>query len=102
LRRILINLTSNAIKYSSTDFPVELILDNRSPKTILKVKDRGIGIPDADRQKLFEPFYRASNVGDLPGHGLGLAIVKKLVDIHVGKITLESEVNKGTTFTISL
>jgi signal transduction histidine kinase len=102
LRRIMINLLSNAMKYSPTDRPVELILDFQDRKTILTVKDRGIGIPAIDRQKLFESFYRGSNVGDLPGHGLGLAIVKKLADLHGAQITVESEVDKGTTFNICL
>jgi signal transduction histidine kinase len=102
LRRILINLLSNAIKYSPDRHPVELILDFQNQKTILTVKDRGIGIPELDRQKLFESFYRGSNVGDLPGHGLGLAIVKKLADIHGAQISLESEVGKGTTFSLCL
>ncbi|MGL5804075.1 MAG: sensor histidine kinase [Xenococcaceae cyanobacterium] len=100
LRRILTNLLSNAIKYSPFGEKVDLILSIVGNKTILQVKDRGIGIPDRDRHKLFESFYRASNVGDLPGHGLGLAIVKKLVDIHGGQISVESEVNKGTTFSV--
>jgi signal transduction histidine kinase len=102
LRRILINLLSNAIKYSPDRHPVELILDFQNQKTILTVKDRGIGIPELDRQKLFESFYRGSNVGDLPGHGLGLAIVKKLADIHGAQISVESEVGKGTTFSLCL
>lgn len=100
LRRILNNLLSNAIKYSPSGEKVDLILSIVGNKTILQVKDRGIGIPDRDRHKLFESFYRASNVGELPGHGLGLAIVKKLVDIHGGQISVESEVNKGTIFTV--
>jgi signal transduction histidine kinase len=102
LRRILINLLSNAIKYSPSGNQVNLILSIVNNKPMLQVKDRGIGIPSVDRQKLFESFYRGSNVGDLPGHGLGLAIVKKLVDIHGGQITVESEVGKGTTCSISL
>jgi signal transduction histidine kinase len=63
-----------------------------------KVTDSGIGIPAAELPKLFQPFYRASNVGNLPGTGMGLAIVKQSVELHRGAIKVESEEGKGTTF----
>ena len=66
------------------------------------MQDRGIGIPDRERSQLFESFYRASNVGTISGTGLGLAIVKRAVDLHGGKITVESAVGVGTTFIVSL
>ncbi|MFN6180578.1 MAG: sensor histidine kinase, partial [Dolichospermum sp.] len=62
----------------------------------------GIGIPAADQIHLFEYFQRGSNVGTLPGTGLGLSIVKKCVDLHQGEITLDSELGKGTVFTVIL
>jgi signal transduction histidine kinase len=79
-----------------------LVLSCQDEKVIFQIKDKGIGIPKADQQLLFEPFHRGGNVGDRPGSGLGLAIVKKLVDIHRGQIFVESEVGIGTTCTITL
>ncbi len=102
LQPILTNLLSNALKYSPKGSTVDVILFCQEEKVIFQIKDRGIGIPKADRQRLFEPFHRGGNVGDIPGNGLGLAIVKKFVDVHGGKIIVESEVGVGTTFTIAL
>jgi signal transduction histidine kinase len=66
------------------------------------VRDEGIGIPESERSQLFDSFYRASNVGTISGTGLGLAIVKRAVDLHGGKIAVESVVGVGTTFIVSL
>ena len=71
-------------------------------EAIFHVQDKGIGIPESDLVKLFDSFYRASNVGTISGTGLGLAIVKRAVDSHGGKIGVESEVGVGTTFVVSL
>lgn len=68
----------------------------------LRIQDKGIGIPLADQQQLFESFYRASNVGTIRGTGLGLLIVKKCVDLQGGQIAVESEVGVGSTFTVTL
>jgi signal transduction histidine kinase len=67
-----------------------------------KISDSGIGIPAAELPKLFQSFYRASNVGNLPGTGMGLAIVKQSVELHRGAIKVESEEGKGTTFWVWL
>jgi len=69
---------------------------------VIEVQDRGIGIPEADRGRLFEAFHRATNVGQVPGTGLGLLIVKRCVDLHQGSIGFESVVGEGTTFTVRL
>ncbi|GAB4285703.1 MAG: hypothetical protein Fur0025_17560 [Oscillatoriaceae cyanobacterium] len=69
---------------------------------VFRVRDRGIGIPEEDRQKLFEMFYRCGNVGKIPGNGLGLAIVKQAVELLSGSIGVESNVGEGTTFTVVL
>ncbi len=63
--------------------------------------DRGRGIPEADRKKLFQPFHRASNVGRVPGTGLGLTIIQRVVDFHHGTLGFTSEVGVGTTFTLT-
>ena len=96
------NLLDNAIKYSPIDSVVDLKLSSECGKVIFEVTDRGIGIPLTDRARLFEPFYRGSNIHHLPGTGLGLSIVKTLVDLQKGHIAVESEVGVGTTFTIML
>lgn len=69
---------------------------------VIEVQDRGIGIPEADRGRLFEAFHRATNVGQVPGTGLGLLIVKRCVDLPQGSIGFESVVGEGTTFTVRL
>ncbi|MEM9540666.1 MAG: PAS domain S-box protein [Cyanobacteria bacterium P01_E01_bin.42] len=102
LRYILTNLLSNAVKYSPQDTPVILntIADDR--EIIFRVEDRGIGIPEEDIPHLFESFHRAKNVGEIKGTGLGLAIVKKALDIYSGAIAIQSTVNAGTIFTVTL
>jgi signal transduction histidine kinase len=102
LRQILENLLSNAIKYSPTGSTVDFTLSCFSDRAIFQIRDRGIGIPAEDQQRLFETFHRAANVGTIAGTGLGLAIVKKCVDIHQGQVVVESEIGVGTTFTVTL
>lgn len=102
LRHILTNLLSNAIKYSPASSTVDFELTCRDEVAIFQIKDRGIGIPKEDLEKLFESFQRAKNVGKIPGTGLGLTIVKQCVDLHGGAIALASEVGVGTTFTVTI
>jgi PAS domain S-box-containing protein len=99
LRRAVINLLSNAVKYSPTGGAVQLSL-TMEDQLMIRVSDHGIGIPAVDRKYVFDGFHRASNVGAIQGTGLGLATVKQVVDIHGGSIECESELNRGTTFTI--
>ncbi|MBW4647111.1 MAG: PAS domain S-box protein [Kastovskya adunca ATA6-11-RM4] len=100
LRHILVNLLSNAIKYSPEGSNVDFKLHCEFEEATFEIKDGGIGIPPDALQRLFESFYRATNVGKIAGTGLGLAIVKKVVDLHQGKIEVASEVGVGTTFTV--
>lgn len=104
LLHILTNLLSNAIKYSpsSTTIFFSCFCDQENKEIIFEIKDEGIGIPPEDKARLFESFHRAKNVGDIPGTGLGLAIVQKSVELHAGKITVNSEVGVGTTFRVTL
>jgi PAS domain S-box-containing protein len=102
LRQILGNLLSNALKYSHQGSTIDFEVYCQDGEAIFKIKDQGIGIPLEDQQRLFESFHRADNVGTIPGTGLGLAIVKKAVDIHNGKITVDSQLGVGTTFTVTL
>lgn len=102
LRHILNNLLSNAIKYSPKGSTVIFKLTRENNLAVCQISDKGIGIPSEDIKQLFEPFHRASNVGDIPGTGLGLAIAKNSVDLHGGEIAIKSEVGVGTTFTVKL
>lgn len=94
------NLLLNGIKYSSAGSNVYLILDADMEHIIFQVQDQGIGIPPSEQTNIYEPFYRCQNVDNIMGTGLGLPVVKKCVDIHQGKIYLESELRVGTKFTI--
>ena len=102
LRHILGNLLANAIKYSAEGERVQFDLIPQEQVMIFRIQDWGIGIPTEDHQYLFEPFHRASNVGRIPGTGLGLAIVKSCVEAHQGSIKLDSQVDVGTTVTVTL
>ncbi len=102
LRHILLNLVSNAVKYSPAGRPVRLEVCREERKAVFKISDSGIGIPDLDRRKLFQAFHRGRNVGQAPGNGLGLVIVKRCVDLHEGQIDIQSTVNVGTTVTVQL
>lgn len=102
LEPILSNLLSNAIKYSPAGRFITVELARDDENVIFRVADEGIGISETDQQHLFDAFHRGKNVGETQGVGLGLSIVKQFVDLHSGTITVESEVNKGTTFTVIL
>jgi signal transduction histidine kinase len=102
MRQIITNLLSNAVKYSPKGGTVSFDLRCENDEIILKIKDAGIGIPEADQANLFEAFRRARNVGDISGTGLGLAIVKQAVDAHGGSITFDSKMGVGTTFVVTL
>lgn len=102
LRHILHNLLLNAIKYSSDNTKIDLILKYQENSLVFQVKDRGIGIPPEDLEHIFESFYRANNIEQIPGTGLGLAIVKLCLELHQGTIAVESAISRGTTFTIIL
>lgn len=102
LRYILGNLLTNACKYSPSTTPIYFDLICQDNQAIFKIRDAGIGIPVEDRKRLFQSFHRARNVGKIPGTGLGLTIVKNCIEAHHGEIAVESEVNVGTTFTVTL
>ncbi|MEH1764927.1 MAG: hybrid sensor histidine kinase/response regulator [Nostoc sp.] len=102
LRHILCNLLTNAIKYSLLDGLVRFELIGQQKTVIFRIQDWGIGIPQEDQKRLFQPFQRAGNVGTIPGTGLGLAIAKKCVDAYGGEIVINSQVGVSTTFTVTL
>ncbi len=102
LRQILMNLLVNAAKFSPENSPVELIVTFEDGSVRFDVQDRGIGIPEADENRLFDLFHRGGNVGATEGTGLGLAIVRRAAEFHQGTVSFESELRVGTTFTIVL
>jgi signal transduction histidine kinase len=102
LKNILLNLLSNASKYSGEGKNIYLETEIRPEKVIIQVRDEGIGIPEADQAHLFTLFFRAQNAANYEGTGLGLNIVKRYVDLMNGTLQFQSEVDRGTTFTIQL
>ena len=102
LRYILNNLLLNGMKYSLRGSTVILSIEYEPNHLILKVQNQGIGIPKAEQEQIFEPFFRASNTDRIKGTGLGLAIVKEYVRLSRGKIYLEDNSPSKTIFTASL
>ena len=101
LKNAVINLISNAIKYSGEDSFIEFNTVISEGNLTILIKDNGIGIPEGDHKHLFEAFFRAHNTGSIPGTGLGLHIVTRYIHLMQGTISFESKVNHGTTFTLS-
>jgi signal transduction histidine kinase len=102
LGHILTNLLSNAVKYSEAGASVRFRLERDSGDALCVIRDEGIGISEADQQMLFTAFHRGANVGNRAGTGLGLLLVKRCVELHQGKIRLESQIGQGTTVTVRL
>ncbi|BFM41234.1 hybrid sensor histidine kinase/response regulator [Synechocystis sp. LKSZ1] len=102
LRHILLNLLSNALKYSPAGQPVDFTLIGQGQQVCFQVRDYGIGIPPEAIPQLFHPFYRADNVDTIQGTGLGLAIVQKCTELHGGRVQVISELGLGSTFTVIL
>lgn len=101
-RNILLNLISNAIKFSPEQKTIGLDIDTNPERIIIEVSDQGIGIPKEEQAHLFERFFRAKNVTNIQGTGLGLHIVAKYLDAMNGHIEFKSEVEKGTTFKVTI
>ncbi len=102
LRNILTNLLSNAMKFSPENSVIVIRVENKNENATISVKDSGIGISKSDQQNLFERFFRARNAANIQGTGLGLHIISKYIELLGGKITLQSEIGKGSIFTISI
>lgn len=104
LKQVLINLVSNAITYTPNDGSVEISLTDQEDSVSIVVKDSGIGIEKSEITRIFERFYRVDKARsrNSGGTGLGLAIVKHIVEAHKGHIEVDSQIGKGTTFTIKL
>lgn len=102
IRYIFSNMLGNSIKFSDAGTEVKVILDYEKEDLEISFVDQGIGIPEEDQSKVFQSFYRGSNVSNVPGTGVGLSIVSEFVKLHKGKIKLVSAAGKGSTFTLTL
>jgi PAS domain S-box-containing protein len=102
LKNILINLFSNAIKYSEPGKPIDCFVEIKNNELWVSIQDHGIGIPEEEQQHLFTRFFRAHNAENIPGTGLGLNIVKRYIELMNGRINFESILGEGTTFHIHI
>ena len=104
ISQVLINLVSNAFKYTPQGGTVEVKTTGSSNETEIRIRDTGMGIPHEDLPHIFERFYRADKSRNrmTGGSGIGLAIVKSIVDAHKGNIMVQSEINKGSEFIVTL
>lgn len=102
LKNVIVNLFSNAIKYSPEDKIIRLTTEQIDSRLIVTVADDGMGIPQADQVHMFDKFFRAKNSLNIQGTGLGLNIVKRYLSLLNGKISFKSVENKGTTFTFEI
>ena len=102
LQHVFTNLLSNAAKFSPENSPVHFDIERDGRDAICRIRDRGMGIPEPDLERMFSAFHRGRNVGQVPGTGLGLTIVKRCVELHRGRIRIESTVDNGTTVTLRL
>jgi signal transduction histidine kinase len=98
------NLLDNAIKFSSGQIVVEVIVERDEKNLFLKVRDNGIGIHKEDLNKIFEKFYRGKNAPShiSTGTGLGLTLVRQIIEAHGGEVSVDSNVGSGSTFTLIL
>lgn len=101
LKHCLVNLISNAIKYSNAHKCITLMTDIQDGSCQISIRDEGIGIPESDQAHLFEAFFRANNTANIQGAGLGLNIVKRYAELMKGRINFQSTENIGTVFTLS-
>jgi len=102
LKNILINLFSNALKFSDEDRSVWINIENKNDQLHVMIRDEGIGIPEEDQHHLFTTFFRGKNVVNIEGTGLGLPIVKRYVDLLNGTVSLKSKLEEGTIVDFAL
>ncbi|MGM9551059.1 MAG: ATP-binding protein [Clostridia bacterium] len=104
LEQVVTNIVSNAVKYTPSGGKIQVVCGTGFTEAFIRVTDNGIGIPQKDLPRIFERFYRVDKARsrESGGTGLGLAIAKELVELHDGKINIESRENKGTVVTITL
>ena len=104
LIQALLNLLSNAMKFSGESREIDLRVRQEGSEVLLQVSDRGRGIPHEDREAIFEDFYRTAEAeaDGIPGTGLGLSLVAHVAQAHGGRVQVDSEVDRGSTFTLRI
>ena len=102
IRRVLVNLVENALKYSPPDEPVRVQLAATPSEAAVRVIDHGPGVPPGERELIFEPFHRGARSGGAAGAGLGLAIARGFAEANGGRVAVESRAGQGATFVLSL
>lgn len=102
LKRLIINIIDNAIKYTPHNGKISVEVDHTDKYANIIISDNGIGIPESEIAHIYDRFYRQKKFNQQPGFGLGLSIAKSVVEAHKGKINVKSVQNKGTVFIISL
>ena len=104
LRRLFFNLIDNAIKFTPKNGKIGITLKKKDKKSIVSISDTGIGILDEDKSKIFDRFYRVDIMDKKIEHGsgLGLSIVQSIVKMHHGTIHVTSQLNKGSTFIVTI
>jgi CheY-like chemotaxis protein len=102
IAEILDNLIDNAVKYSPAGSPIAISLTVEGVESVVRVADRGVGVPDSERSMLFTPFFRTSVTADVSGTGLGLHISQQLAKRHRGRLWLESSSEAGSVFALAL
>jgi signal transduction histidine kinase len=102
LGQLFSNLLSNAVKYSPDGAVIEVAAAQEDAEVVVSIRDHGIGIPETDRERVFERYFRGSNTSGIGGSGVGLSLVRSIVDLHKGSIQLESTEGRGSRFTLRL
>lgn len=102
IAQILGNLLDNARKFSAPGSPIDVSLGVVGNEAQIRVSDRGVGVPDDERDRIFAPFYRASRTRDIAGTGLGLHISRRIAEEHHGRLWLESSSDAGSVFVLAL
>ena len=102
LRRLLVNLVDNAVKYTGAGGRVTLSLSRNRDRAVMTVEDTGRGMPPKDLEHIFQPFFRSDDAAGEPGSGLGLSIAQSIAVAHGGDLTATSEPGRGSTFRVSL
>jgi two-component system phosphate regulon sensor histidine kinase PhoR len=104
ITNVLVNMLDNAIKYSNGSPKIDVFTENIGKMVIFKIKDQGMGMSKHVQKNVFKKFFREEkgNIHNIKGHGLGLSYVKKIIEMHQGEVTVESEKNVGSIFTVQL
>jgi signal transduction histidine kinase len=96
------NLLANAIKYSPNGGLITIDATTADGHASVELTDRGVGIPEVDQQRIFDRYFRGSNITGIVGTGIGLYLVKTVVDLHGGSVSVASQVGNGTQFSVRL